>query len=216
MVLSFFRGGTGAGDFDHIVMKSATMLGEARHSFDLATTALLTNTSSDAIAQAVRDTDRKINNAEQELRSELMVHVSVNGSDDIGSVLGFTLLIKKIERAGDHAKDILELVEAGVSLADVPETPRLLAEREGVLAYFTEAGELLTSGPGIELVHDYADRINASTADYQAHIDSYMTSERPGQEVVPLAITYRYLRRIAANLLGVVRTGTESIPQNDS
>lgn len=216
MVLSFFRDSTGNGDFDHIVTKSVAMLNDARHSFDLATLALLTDAGSDAVSQDVRDTDRRINQAEQELRSELMVHVSVNGTDDIGSVLGFTVLIKKIERAGDHAKDILELVEAGVSLADVPETERLMAERQALLAFFTEAGELLTEGdPGIAAVQDYADRINASVADYQAHIDSYICSKRPGEDVVPLAITYRYLRRIAANLLGVARTGTESIPQSD-
>jgi hypothetical protein len=42
-----------------------------------------------------------------------------------------------------------------------------------------------------------------------------MISERPAREVVPLAIYYRYLRRIVANLLGVARTSAEPLPHVD-
>ena len=49
----------------------------------------------------------------------------------------------------------------------------------------------------------------------QQEIDGYMASERPGREVVPLAIYARYLRRIVANLLGVVRTSAEPLPHVD-
>ena len=51
--------------------------------------------------------------------------------------------------------------------------------------------------------------------DYQTRIADFMTSERPGYEVVPLAIYYRYLRRIVANLIGVVRTSSEPFPHVD-
>lgn len=36
-------------------------------------------------------------------------------------------------------------------------------------------------------------------------------TDRPRREVVPLAIYYRFLRRIAVNLLGVVRTSVDPI-----
>ncbi len=213
MVLSFFRGGAGDGDFDHIVSRSVAMIGEARHSFDLATLALLTEAGPGAIADDVRDTDQRINTAEQELRRELVVHVAVKGTADIGSVMGFTLLLKKIERVGDQAKNILELAENGVSLAAVPETETLLAERRVLSALFTEAGELLGStDPDSESIEDYGNRVEAIMASYQTEIDRHMTSERPGNEVVPLAIYYRFLRRIAANLLGAVRTSAEPAP----
>jgi hypothetical protein len=70
------------------------MLGDARHSFDLATLALLTDTDPHAVAEDIRATDQRINETEQELRSELIVHVSVHGGTDIGSVLAFTLLLR--------------------------------------------------------------------------------------------------------------------------
>ena len=42
--------------------------------------------------------------AEQELRGQLVVHVSVQGSGDIGEVLGLILLIKKIEQSATRAR----------------------------------------------------------------------------------------------------------------
>lgn len=216
MVLAFFKGSSNEGDFEHIVTRSISMLADARHSFDLATLALLTAADPASVAEDIRNTDQRINEAEQDLRSELIVHVSVKGGADIGSVLGFTLLLKKIERIGDQAKNILELSEAGVQLSGTPETDDLLAGRQVLSALFAEAGELLgDQGANHEELADYAVRVDAITAEHQSKIDGFMTSERPGKEVVPLAIYYRYLRRTAANLLGVVRTSAEPFPHAD-
>lgn len=216
MVLAFFKGSSNEGDFEHIVTRSIAMLADARHSFDLATMALLTKADPGTVAADIRSTDQRINEAEQELRSELIVHVSVKGGADIGSVLGFTLLLKKIERIGDQAKNILELSENGVSLAGTAETEMLLGERQLLSNLFAEAGDLLADAePDQTALDDYARRVDELTSSYQNEIDGFMTSDRPGREVVPLAIYFRYLRRIAANLLGVVRTSSEPLPHVD-
>ncbi|MEM7274291.1 MAG: PhoU domain-containing protein [Actinomycetota bacterium] len=215
MVLSLIRGDADHGGFDHIMVGSVAMLGDAKHSFELATRILLTEvgadgTAAEAMAQDVRDTDRRINRTEQGLRSDLVDHVCRHGNEDIETVLGLTLLLKKIERCGDHAKNILELTENGVSLAAVPETEALLTERETMAGLFTTAAELLGSSDHDSAAIDrYVDRVHTVIADCQARIDSYMTSDRPGSEVVPLAIYHRFHRRIAANLLGVVRAWAE-------
>jgi phosphate uptake regulator len=216
MVLAFFKRGSGDGGFEHIVTRSITMLGDARHSFDLATLALLTGTNPESVANDIRDTDDRINQSEQELRSELVVHVSVQGAGDIGSVLGFTLLLKKIERIGDQAKNILDLAENGVSLTENDDIDDLRAEQQVVSALFAEAGDLLgATDPSEELIDEYSDRAYAIATGYQARIDEFMTSERPGREVVPLAIYFRYLKRIVANLIGIVRASSEPLPTMD-
>ena len=53
MVLAFFNSGSGDGNFDNIVAKAVGMLGDARHSFDLATLALLTQTDSESVADDI-------------------------------------------------------------------------------------------------------------------------------------------------------------------
>lgn len=216
MVLAFFKSNSDDGNFDHIVASAVAMLADARHSFDLATLALLTDADPAAVADDVRETDQRINFAEQELRSELIVHVSVKGTADIGSVLGFTLLLKKIERIGDQAKNILDLAENGVTLADRSDIEDLLAERQLLSGLFSDAGALLNDpDPSDEAIEEYAERAAATMRKHQATIDACMTSDLPGREVVPLAIYFRYLRRIAANLIGVVRTSSEPLPTVD-
>ena len=216
MVLSFFRSTGGEDDFDHIDTKAVSMLSDARHSFDLATLVLLTDADPATVSDDVNSTDDRINHAEQELRSELVVHVAVQGTADIGSVLGFTLLLKKIERIGDQAKNILELAEQGVAFAEAADLEAMLEERQALSALFSEAGELLAdASPDTEVIDDYSNRVQVVVDQYQAKIDDFMTSERPGNEVVPLAIYYRFLRRIGANLAGIVRTSTEPVPTID-
>lgn len=216
MVLTFLTGGSGDGGLDAIVHRSAAMLGDARHSFDLATLALLTDADPASVAHDIRETDQRINLAEQELRSELVVHVSVRGSADIGSVLGFTLLLKKIERIGDQAKNILELAEHDASLARSADIEAMLRERETISALFVEAAELLVDpDPDGGAIDAFTARCDALTAAHKAVVARCLDSDLPGREVVPLAIYYRYLRRIVANLLGVVRAAIDPLPHLD-
>jgi len=216
VVLAFFKSSSDDGNFDHIVASAVAMLADARHSFDLATLALLTDADPAAVANDVRETDQRINLAEQELRSELIVHVSVQGTADIGSVLGFTLLLKKIERIGDQAKNILDLAENGITLTARDDIDDLLAERQLLSELFVDAGVLLSNAdPSEEAIAEYSDRATEAMRKHQATIDACMTSDLPGREVVPLAIYFRYLRRIAANLVGVVRSSNEPLPTVD-
>lgn len=212
MVLSLFRKGpTG---LEHVSAKAVGMLGDARHSFDLATVALLTGGDPESVSADIRATDDRINLAEQELRSELVVHVAVQGPADIGSVLSMILLLKKIERLGDQAKNMLDLAEMGVSLADSPDHDAMLAERSVISAMFNEAAELLAE-PDEERLEDFSRRGVELMDAHRERIELYVHSERPGVEVVPPAIYYRYLKRIVANLLGVARMATEPVTTAD-
>lgn len=212
MLFKFFSSSETDGGFDHIVARSVAMLADARHSFDLATLAVLTRDSADSAAADIRETDERINLTEQELRSDLVVHVSVRGGADIGSVMGYTLLLKKIERIGDQAINILELAEQGVSLADGPDVDELLAGRQEISLLFAEVGEFLsTNDVDPEAIADFAARAEAIVLEHGTKIEQFMTSDRPGREVVPLAVYHRYLRRIVANLAGVLRDASQPI-----
>lgn len=214
MVMSFFRKGTEAVGLEHIEARAVTMLGDARHSFDLANLALLAGVPPDSVATDIRSTDTRINQAEQDLRSELVVHVSVQGTSDIGSVLGIILLLKKIERIGDQAKNILDLAEAGVTLADSSDIAELQSEQQEVSALYGTAAELLakTDKPSAEV---FVIRVTELIASYQAKINSYMFSDQPARQVVPRVIYYRYLKRIVANLRGVVGVALNPLPHID-
>jgi hypothetical protein len=79
---------------------------------------------------------------------------------------------------------------------------------------FGEAADLL-SEPDEERLEDLCSRGGALLTEHQHRIESYLHSDRPGHEVVPRAIYYRYLKRIVANLLGIVRTAADPLPTTD-
>jgi len=211
MVLSFFR--KGPGGLEHAVSRAVGMLGDARHSFDLATLALLTETGASAVDADIRATDEKMNRTEIELRSELVIHISVQGTMDIGAVLGLILLINRIERIGDQAKNVLDLAEAGAVLADQPDSETLLAERAEISALFGEVGALMLEHDDTRFA-ELTRRCEELHGLHQAKILGYVHSSEPGHQVVPRAIYYRYLNRIVANLLGIARAASEPVVLN--
>jgi phosphate uptake regulator len=138
------------------------------------------------------------------------VHVSVQGSDDIGEVLGYTLLIKKIERIGDQAKNILDLAEEGIDLSTGPDSAELTKIRRTISEMMGQAADLLSSADAEEALA-FRERADTLRGELESEIRRCMHSDLPGHEVVPRAILYRYWKRIVANIGGVVTTATEPL-----
>jgi phosphate uptake regulator len=214
MVMSFFRKSNDETGIEHIAHQTISMLGDARHSFDLASTVVLSGADPGAVGADIDATDRRINDAEQRLRSELVVHVSVRGSGDIGLVLGYTLLLKKIERIGDQAKNIFELAVDGVSLAGADDIDEFVARRQEISRMYVEAADLLAS-QDLDAAKEFLTRSLALNDLCGSKVREYMQSEKPGSWAVPRAILYRYWKRIVANLAGVVTAAIEPLQNID-
>jgi phosphate uptake regulator len=212
MVLSFFK--KGESPLDRISHETVLMLGDARHSFDLACTSLLAGADASAVGSDIRATDDRINAAEQRLRSELVVHIAVRGGGDIGLVMGYTLLLKKIERIGDQAKNILDLAEDGISLAGAPDIDEFMTRRQTISQMYVEAADILVS-LDVDAAQDFLDRSMAMNRECERKIHEYMRSEEPGHWAVPRAVLHRYWKRIVANLAGIVTSAIEPIKTLD-
>lgn len=206
--MSFFK--KSESGLEVIAHRTIAMLADARHSFDLASAAVLSGADPESVAQDIRTTDEHINNAEQALRGELVTHVAVHGTADIGSVLSYTLLIKKIERIGDQAKNILDLAEEGVSLVGEEDISELIEVRRVISSMFAEAADLMAETT-TEQARDFYDRATKLRHSIENKIRDYMHSEEPGSYAVPRAVLYRYWKRIVANLAGVVTGVTEPL-----
>jgi phosphate transport system protein len=212
MVMSFFR--KGESGLDHVAHQTISMLGDARHSFDLASTAVLSGADPAAVGPDIEATDVRINEAEQQLRSELVVHVSVHGSSDIGLVLGYTLLLKKIERIGDQAKNIFDLASEGVSLAGADDIDEFVARRQEISRMYVEAADILSSADA-EAAKEFLERSLVLNEVCAAKVREYMHSDEPGHWAVSRAILYRYWKRIVANLAGIVTSAIEPLQNID-
>ncbi|MGA0970110.1 MAG: PhoU domain-containing protein [Ilumatobacteraceae bacterium] len=212
MPLSFLK--RAESPFERISHETIAMLGDARHSFDLASAVLLAGADATAIGADIRATDERINATEQRLRSELVVHVSVRGGEDIGLVLGYTLLLKKIERIGDQAKNILDLAEEGISLAGAADVADFNSRRQEISQMYVEAADVLATGDA-ERAAAFLARTKEMNADCERRLHGYMQSDEPGHWAVPRAILHRYWKRIVANLAGIVTSAIEPIQSLD-
>ncbi|MCZ7529235.1 MAG: PhoU domain-containing protein [Acidimicrobiia bacterium] len=120
MVMEFFRK-SDSGGLERIEQQIIRMLVDTRHEFDEAMSSLVGGADPTVLGPDIRVTDGRINASEREIRRELVVHASVQGAEDVSTILAYMIVIKKIERIGDNAKNIFDLATEGVRLEDAPD-----------------------------------------------------------------------------------------------
>lgn len=211
MVLTFFRGDDGA--FDAVDRQVTEMLGACRHAFDLATGALLAGPDLGATGEDVRATDRLVNQLEETVRRELIVHAAVRGGADIGVILTSLLVVKKLERVGDQCKNIFDLADRGVRIEEA-DRPEFEDDRRTVSALFGEAVEVLAARDD-DAIADYTTRAEARMAAYDDRVNDLLDSDRPSSYGVPRAMLARYLKRIVANLDGCARVVSTPLDRSE-
>lgn len=208
MVLRFFQ--SGESTLDHIEREVLGMIGSCRHSFDLAMSALVSDADITPVGEEVRATDREINAVEETVRRELVVHMAVTGSDDIGAVLGFLLVVKKLERVGDQAKNVFDLAAEGVRFSRAEDYDRFVDFRNQVSATFADAIAVLRDADGADPTA-MTDRSQVLMDTFDRLVNELIHSDVPASYAVPRAMLFRYLKRIVANLASVVTTMTDGV-----
>ena len=201
MVMSFFRKPE-EGGLEHIDAQVQRMINDARHTFDLAMNAL-TGGPVATVADEVRRTDRRINITEMEIRRELVVHASVHGGVDTPEVLVFMHMVKDLERIGDYNKNIFDLADEGVSLAEAPDLDRLLGYRDELSSRIALMGELLTTRDE-DRARAYINRGDELRREFDDRINELVHSTEMAVVAVPRALLYRFLKRVTAHSLNVV------------
>ncbi len=201
MVMSFFRKPE-EGGLSQIDAQVQRMINDARHTFDLAMNAL-TGGPVATIADEVRRTDRQINVTEMEIRRELVVHASVHGGVDTPEVLVFMNMVKDLERIGDYNKNIFDLADDGVSMAEAPDLDQMLGYRDEISSRIALMGELLTTRDE-DRARAYIARGDEMRRDFDARIIELLHSTETAMVAVPRALLYRFLKRVTAHSLNVV------------
>ncbi len=195
MVWKRLFGADASRGLDQVRATILEMLANDRHSFDLATSALLMGAHADVVGPDLLETDRQVNEATAEVRRQLVVHVGVHGASEATPVLTFMSIVKDAERIGDYAKNIFDLAREGVDLSQEDDQPELSAYRNRVSA-------LQAEGDG--MLDDFDRRVNA-----------YVLSEQPAHAAVPRALYYRYLKRIVAHLMNLLTALTMPLDRLD-
>jgi Na+/phosphate symporter len=211
VVFEFFRGGDKG--LDQIEREVAGMLSHGRHSFDVAMSALISEGDITALGEEVRRTDRRINRAEETVRRALVVHSAVHRGIDVSVELAYLLIVKKLERVGDQAKNLFDLADEGVRFTHADDHDQFLAFRDQISHMFAEAGDVLMHQEPVA-ARDFVARAQALMDGFDEGVNRFLHSEAPASYAVPRALLYRYLKRIVANLSSAVLTVIEPIDRH--
>ncbi|MCB0993675.1 MAG: PhoU domain-containing protein [Acidimicrobiales bacterium] len=208
MVLDWLRRGGSDDGMTEVARQTRSMLSDARHSFDLAMSALVAGADPAAVVEDVRSTDRRINDTEQDVRRRLLVHSTVQGSSDIDTVLAYLMLSRKVERVGDQAKNILDLALEGVDLSAASDIDDLRRWRDDVSRAFEQAQGIITD-PRDDEAEAFRTQMSAMSRECESRLRELLHSDEPAQSAVPRALLFRYLKRTVANLGGIASALTD-------
>lgn len=203
MVLEFFRRGSES-QLEQIESQIGSMLADARHSFDLAASALLAGAQAEAVGSDVHTTDKRINATEREVRRELVVHVSVHqASTDVPMVLAYMAVAKDVERIGDYAKNMYDLAYQGIDLSAAEDIEQLVSYRDRISLLISQTAKTFTTR-ATEDARSYIAEADLLLDEFDSLIDDLVRSDQPSSVGVPRALLYRYMKRITAHLMNVL------------
>lgn len=212
MVLEFFKRGSDS-QLEQIESKIGQMLGDARHSFDLAASAFLAGADPAVVGHDVHATDKRINAAEREVRRDLVVHVSVRStSSDVPMILAYMAVAKDVERIGDYAKNIYDLADQGVDLSEADDLEQLTSYRERVSLLISQTAQTFLDR-ATDDARTYLAEADVLLKEYDGLINQSLASEKPSSYGVPRALYFRYLKRVTAHLMNVLTALTMPVDQ---
>ena len=202
MVFELFRS-SDAGGLEAAQAKLILMLADDRHSFDVATSALLAGADPTIVGPDLRETDARVNRAERELRQALVVHASVHGTSRVAAILVYMSVVKDVERIGDYAKNIFDVAAQGTDLSKAPDHDILTRYRDRISSMISEAATIF-SDDDREEAQRFIWEADVLLDEFDQHVSELVVTERPGKEAVPRALLYRYYKRIVAHLMNLL------------
>lgn len=198
MVFQFFKGGEST--IDVVEATLVQMVLDGREVFDTAMEALFGGGKSKETKKELKETDRGINTAQQDVRRDLMLHASVGDTVDLPLVLAYMSTVKDVERIGDYSKNFYELVKYGTNFEDAPDYDVLADYRDRVSTLLGDAAETFRNRDE-ERARYLIAQADSFLDEYDTHVKAASQSTGPAADAVARALYYRFLKRITAHVM---------------
>ena len=203
MVMEFFKGGSDK-TLEEIESLIVQMIQDNRHTFDLAINALLGGTDAAVVGTEVKESDKRVNRAEREVRRRLIVHAAIAGERvDLTRVLISMSVIKDAERVGDQCKNIWDLADEGIDLSSADDLPWLLGLREQTSRFLSESSRIYQERD-IEAAHQLIAEMDDAQGRFDECVAEQLKSTAAASAAVSRALLCRYLKRITGHLMNVI------------
>lgn len=200
-LLDMFRGDS---LLDESLIQAQCMLEEGRVMFITAVDYLRERDTAD-LPFDIREKDRLINEMQQDIRRNLLTHLSISGIKSINPALILSAIVIDLERIGDYTKNIAELAAWHPKKLEVKRYEEQLQEMEERVRELFDGviGALRTSNENLatEILADHRNLTRRCDETVRELISGEDKLSKP--EAVTLALYIRYLKRVGAHLTNV-------------
>ena len=186
--------------FKDIQKRFVQMLEDGRHIFDASANALVGGTDPEAIREDLFETDKRINETEQQIRRAIVVHGTVHGVRSFPHLLVIMSVAKDAERIGDYAKNIFDLAVLKPTIT--PEDMPLLVEVKDQISRML-----------VRTLHLYLSEDEAASRGFLSECDRVQDNcdAMIGRSIVKVdrnhagfVLAARYFKRVASHAANIV------------
>lgn len=202
MVLRFFKRG-GQEPLDRAQSKLLEMLSNDRHGFDSATSALLDGADPTVVGPNLAATDQLVNEAEREVRRQLVVHASVHGTSELTAILMYMSVVKDVERIGDYSKNIFDVAAQGVDLSTSSDRGEMVEYRDRISQMITESSRVFAD-EDVDRARSMISEGDQMQDFFDLRVSELVRSDAPAHDAVPRALLHRYYKRIVGHLMNLL------------
>jgi phosphate transport system protein len=154
--------------------------------------------------KALFDKDVQVNQYERTIRKQLVTHLAVGDSRNVPFGLAMMSLVKDVERLGDYAKNLAELVDLRTSpIPDGGAIADLADIRRGVEALASEASDVFTRGDK-QRATELTRSGRSVTKRCEDIVRKVAASTLPAEHAVTIALAARFYKRIQKHLLNLL------------
>lgn len=190
---------------DQAYQRSFEMLDITRSMYMEAKTSLRQREDSE-IDLSVKETDKKVNKYEREVRRMVFNHLAIVGPTNLPSGLALICIIIDIERLGDYAKNMVELALEHPSKLHGGEFEERISRIEAAVEEsFTQTNKCLEEGNAdfaLELLQKYA-WINESCDEIVTALVKQKSGDISPGDAAALALHTRWQKRINSHLRNI-------------
>ncbi len=212
-MFEFFKS-TGHSAIESVEQMLVTMLTDGHEVYTTATDALFGGGKSKETKREVRATDKGINQAQRDVRRELMLHAAVSESVDLPLVLSYMSVVKDAERIGDYAKNIYDIVRYGADFQGAPDRDVLNGYRQAVGDLILEAAAVFESRDE-ERAQQLVDKADGFLDEHDAAVKAAFNMDGAVPDAVARALYFRYLKRITAHIMNLLTALVMPVDQLD-
>lgn len=202
------------GELGDVATAFTGMLHDGRRVFDLAMVARLGERSAAEVADELRQTEERTDEAERHIRRLLLVHASMHGGVDIPACLLYMSVAKDAERVADLSKNLFGIAQTVAGPPDGPLVEDFRRLRDELSPMVTDAARIF-SDEDTAAAEAFIQRGRELQRHCGREIDELLLERRDVPQPAASVLTYRHLARVAANLLNIVSAVVMPLDQLD-